>query len=67
MDLKVGTRVNAVRTDQAAATGAGTVATGCPFCLQMMEDGVKITNREESLNVKDIAEVLRENLLQDVH
>ncbi len=62
MDLKIGERVNAIRTDQAAATGADKIATGCPFCLQMMEDGVKITNREDSLVVKDIAEMLAEKL-----
>ena len=62
MDMKIGTRVNAMRTDQAAATGADTVATGCPFCLQMMEDGVKITGREEKMEVRDIAELVAENL-----
>lgn len=63
MDIKKGERINAIRTDQAAATGADKIATACPFCLQMMEDGVKLTGREESLEVKDIAEVLAENLI----
>lgn len=62
MDMKLGERVNAIRTDQAAATGANNIATACPFCLQMMEDGVKITNRDETMTVKDIAEVLVDNL-----
>lgn len=62
MDLKIGERVNTIRTEQAAATGASKVATACPFCMQMMEDGVKLTNREGSLEVKDIAEILAENL-----
>ena len=62
MDMKVGERVNVQRVDQAAETGASTVATGCPFCLQMMEDGVKITEREESLEVRDIAELVAERL-----
>lgn len=61
-DMKVGQRVNVLRVDQAAATGAERVATGCPFCLQMMEDGVKLTARDSSLEVRDIAEVLAENL-----
>lgn len=61
-DMKVGERVNVLRTNQAAETGAKRVATGCPFCLQMMEDGVKLTSRESSLEVRDIAEVLAENL-----
>ena len=61
-DMKVGDRVNALRTDQAAETGANKIATGCPFCLQMMEDGVKITDREGQMDVIDIAEVIAENL-----
>jgi Fe-S oxidoreductase/nitrate reductase gamma subunit len=63
MDLKIGDRVNSLRTDQAAATGADKIATACPFCLQMMEDGVKLTNREDKLSVKDIAEVVADNLI----
>ena len=62
MDLKIGTRVNKVRVEQAAATGASHIATACPFCLQMMEDGVKLNNLEENMIVKDIAEVIAENL-----
>ena len=62
MDLKVGQRVNAQRTDQAAETQAQAVATACPFCLQMMEDGVKLTGREGAIEVRDIAEILADAL-----
>lgn len=62
MDLKLGTRVNSIRAAEAAETGASTVATACPFCMQMMEDGVKLTNNEEKLDVRDIAEVIAERL-----
>lgn len=62
MDLKIGTRVNALRADQAAETGAERIATACPFCMQMMEDGVKITGREGAIDVRDIAEVMLESL-----
>jgi Fe-S oxidoreductase/nitrate reductase gamma subunit len=62
MDLKIGERVNSVRAEEAAATGASTVATACPFCMQMMEDGVKLTNNETKLDVRDIAEVIAERL-----
>lgn len=63
MDLKIGERVNSVRAEEAAQTGASTVATACPFCMQMMEDGVKLTNNEAKLDVRDIAEVIAERLL----
>jgi len=62
MDMKVGQRVNVLRTDQAAASGASNIATACPFCMQMMEDGVKLTGRDEKMAVKDIAEVIAESL-----
>jgi Fe-S oxidoreductase len=62
MDLKIGERVNSVRAEEAVATGASTVATACPFCMQMMEDGVKLTNNETKLDVRDIAEVIAERL-----
>ena len=61
-DMKVGQRINTLRIDQAAETGAPLVATGCPFCLQMMEDGAKLTNREH-INVRDIAELVADALL----
>jgi Fe-S oxidoreductase len=62
MDMKQGERVNTIRTEHAADTGASEVATACPFCMQMMEDGVKLTGREETHTVKDIAEVVCEHL-----
>ncbi len=62
MDMKIGQRVNVLRVEQAAETGANKIATACPFCMQMMEDGVKLTNREGQVQVKDIAEVLAEQL-----
>jgi len=63
MDLKQGSRINVLRTEQAAATGTNEIATGCPFCLQMMEDGVKLTNREDTMGVRDIAEILAERVI----
>lgn len=63
MDLKVGERINSIRATEVAATGASTVATACPFCMQMLEDGVKLTNNEQRIDVRDIAEVVAERLL----
>jgi Fe-S oxidoreductase/nitrate reductase gamma subunit len=62
MDLKQGQRINSIRVDQAAETGAKVIATACPFCMQMMEDGVKNTNRDEQLKVQDVAEVVSEQI-----
>lgn len=62
MDLKIGDRVNVIRVEEAAKTGANTIATACPFCMQMMEDGVKLKNQEDTISVKDIAELTVESL-----
>ncbi len=53
-----GRRINELRTEQAMDTGAQTVVTACPFCLQMFDDGIKTKEAEEKLKVMDIAELL---------
>jgi Fe-S oxidoreductase len=63
MEEKRGTRINAERTRQALDTGAGAVATACPFCLVMMRDGVADSgSRGEGVAVQDIAEILAAGL-----
>lgn len=54
-------RVSTQRAGEALATGAKTVATGCPFCLTMMSDGVA-AHGAETVRVADIAELLVERL-----
>ena len=46
------------RTEEALETKADIVATGCPFCNTMMTDGVKNKEKEGSVQVLDIAELL---------
>jgi Fe-S oxidoreductase len=55
-----GKKVNIDRTEEALATDADIVATGCPFCYVMMDDGVKDLGANESVIVKDIAMLLDE-------
>ena len=59
-------RVNVIRAGQARATGAATVATACPFCLLMLEDGCKTVARQGDdkvpQQVLDIAEILAASL-----
>ena len=53
-------RVSTVRAKEALATGAKTVAVGCPFCLTMITDGVAA--QDSSARVLDVAEILAEKL-----
>jgi len=53
-------RVCSVRSAEALATGAKTVAVGCPFCLTMMTDGVAVQN--DAARVLDVAEILVERM-----
>ncbi|GBD24505.1 Lactate utilization protein A [bacterium HR29] len=56
-----GTRVNHLRAAEAANTGAAVVATACPFCIQMFEDGIPAVQPDEerrTIRALDIAEVL---------
>jgi Fe-S oxidoreductase len=52
------TRVNLERTTEALETGAVVIAAACPFCNTMMTDGVKSNEKEESVQVLDIAELV---------
>ncbi len=53
-------RVSVERTEQIMETGASIVAVGCPFCMTMLDDGIKQKNQEENIKVKDIAELIAE-------
>jgi Fe-S oxidoreductase len=67
LEEKLGTRVNQNRVDEAAETlgaGGGIVATGCPFCLTMVKDGVNETGREETMKVMDVAEIVAQGLVK---
>ena len=50
--------VNVKRTEDVLESKANIVATGCPFCNTMMTDGIKHFNKEEDVEVLDIAEMI---------
>ena len=60
MEEKVGERVNHRRIDQllAAKTGATKVASGCPFCLIMLEEGVGAKGVQEQVRPVDVLELV---------
>jgi Fe-S oxidoreductase len=62
MEERIGKRINAERVEEALATGASTIAVGCPFCYTMLGDG--LTGKQatgeaaEDVEVVDVATVL---------
>lgn len=65
MEEHIGKRVNHDRVDEALATGATTIATGCPFCRVMVSDGIDDrieASGREGVDVRDIAQLLLESL-----
>jgi len=51
-------RVNTKRTLQLLETGCSTIASGCPFCMTMLTDGLKEQEKEDEIEQLDIAEML---------
>ena len=61
MEERIGQRISENRIDQVIATKAQMVATACPYCLQMFNDAIKAKQTEETIKVKDIAEIIAES------
>lgn len=54
--------ISHIRMEQALETKAEKLATACPFCMAMMEDASRTMDVESKIKVRDIAEILKENL-----
>jgi Fe-S oxidoreductase len=55
-----GRRINHLRAEEARDTGAAIIASNCPFCVQMFEDGVAAVEPDETKRQRplDLAELL---------
>jgi len=62
MEVKAQKRVNLIRVEEALEAKVNLVATGCPFCLAMLDLGRKVKGAEETLAVKDVSELVAESL-----
>jgi Fe-S oxidoreductase len=61
LDTKGAERVENLRAKEAAATGAATIATGCPFCKSMLKAGVQSLDPQAAVpQVRDLAELVIE-------
>jgi Fe-S oxidoreductase len=50
--------INLLRTEEALQIQPEIIATGCPFCKTMLTDGVKNKEKEGSVEVMDIVEMI---------
>jgi heterodisulfide reductase subunit D len=50
--------INIERTEEAIDTQPEFIAAGCPFCNTMLTDGVKSKNKENEIEVMDVAEMI---------
>jgi Fe-S oxidoreductase len=58
MQESPGQRVNHIRTKEMAGAGVDLIATSCPYCLTMVEDGIKNQEAADRISVLDLAEIL---------
>jgi heterodisulfide reductase subunit D len=52
--------INMERAEEAINLQPDAIAVACPFCMTMLSDGVKLNNKEQEIQVKDIAEMIAE-------
>ena len=57
-----GERINHVRTGHFLETQADTVGVSCPFCLQMLTEGIQAKGMEGEKQSRDVLEILAESL-----
>lgn len=62
MEEHEGTRINVARTEQALEVNPTAIASACPYCLTMMNDGIKMKEMEDQVKTRDIAEILADAL-----
>jgi Fe-S oxidoreductase/nitrate reductase gamma subunit len=66
VDETQGQRINHARASEAQSTGAGVVASNCPFCVQMFQDGVASVEPDEEKRARpmDLAELLELTVIE---
>ncbi|HTW97283.1 MAG TPA: (Fe-S)-binding protein, partial [Acidimicrobiales bacterium] len=62
MEERIGSRINDNRAEEALSTGAGVLATACPYCLIMLDDAVKGRGRADEVEVVDVAQLLERSV-----
>ncbi|UCG83754.1 MAG: 4Fe-4S dicluster domain-containing protein [Dehalococcoidia bacterium] len=60
MEEQIGRRINHMRTEEAINVSADIIASACPFCIQMFEEGITALEAGTSLKAMDVAELIAE-------
>jgi Fe-S oxidoreductase len=58
------TKINQMRLEDVLKTGAETVVTACPYCLQMFEDSIEHKDMKDSLKARDLVELVEAAMKQ---
>lgn len=62
MEETIGKRINQERAEEIINQQVDNVAVACPFCLTMLEDGMKELEKEEEIKTQDICELVAKNM-----
>ncbi|OIP26854.1 MAG: Fe-S oxidoreductase [Dehalococcoidia bacterium CG2_30_46_9] len=60
MDTKKGERFSDIRVEQALEKGANIIAVACPYCFLNYRDSVLSMDKAETIQVKDVSELVAE-------
>jgi Fe-S oxidoreductase len=63
MEETIGKRINVERSEEIIGLNVSNVAVGCPFCLTIIEDGMKELGKEEEIRTRNIAELVEKNMV----
>jgi Fe-S oxidoreductase len=63
LEETIGKRINVERAEEIVDRTVATVAVACPFCLTMIEDGMKELNQDEDIRALDICELVAQNMV----
>ena len=58
LEESIGKRINVLRVEQALPQAPRVIATACPYCAVMMADGISALGKEETIETRDIAELV---------
>jgi len=55
-------RINIERAEELIATGSDVIAANCPFCITMLQDGLKAKDQQDKIMVFDLSEMILNNI-----